>query len=66
MMITGHDLPFQGGYGWKKCLLTKVRAEFRELVKEKRARLGEGRPLFLGDRSEVFLDRRMSCRVTRR
>ena len=30
--ITAHDVPFQGGYGWKKCPLTKVRAQFGELA----------------------------------
>ena len=34
--ITAHHVPFQGGYGWQKCPLTKVGAQFSELVKEKR------------------------------
>ena len=32
----GSRCTFPGGYGWKKCPLTKVRAQFSELVEEKR------------------------------
>jgi len=49
-----------------KCPLAKVRGQFSELVKEKRRGLARGDPcfcLFLGNRNQVFLDRRVSCRV---